>query len=73
MKYVTLDEGIEELWVKKGWDSNVAIMRGMNARHIRNLATKEAFNTRECEVVILSVESNYWQYNKNQEPGWGEK
>ena len=32
MKYVTLDEGLEELWVRKEWDSNVAIMRGMNAR-----------------------------------------
>ena len=39
MKYVTLDEGLEELWVRKGWGSSVAIMRGMNARHIRELAT----------------------------------
>ena len=67
MKYVTLDEGLEELWVRKGWDSSVAIMRGMNARHIRELATKEAFNTRECDVVILSVGSNDLQYYKNQD------
>ena len=67
LKHVTLDEGLEELWVRKGWDSSVAIMRGMNARHVRELATKKTFNTRDCDVVILSVGSNDLQYYKNQD------
>ena len=59
LKHVALDEGLEELWVRKGWDSSEDIMIGMNVWHITELATKEVFNTRDCEVDIHHPQKVY--------------
>ena len=67
LKFVVVDDSLEELWVRKGWDNYVAIMRGFNASDIRQLIQYEEIDTRETDVIILSAGSNDLQYYINED------
>ena len=68
MKFLTLDDQLEELWMRKGWDESVYIYRGATAIELLKEVPK-FHELDDCNIVILSVGSNdidiSWQEQKD--------
>ena len=66
-KHVVVDEELQELWIRKGWDNHVALMKWLNALDIKQLIENKHINTTESDIIILSAGSNDLQYYVNQD------
>ena len=57
MKFLMIDEQLEELWIRKGWDDSVYIFRGATAIELYKELPK-LHHLENCDVIILSAGSN---------------
>ena len=57
MKFVMIDEQLEELWIRKGLDESVYIFRVATAIELYKELSK-LHHLEDCDVIILSAGSN---------------